>query len=168
MSVILCDYLAFDQALGNTGVVAVKDGDVLWRKTITTAPNHAGTPGSLDRSVEYADLVDEVFGVFKPRLVLVETPPVGRGMHRPESSLLAAAAICICAHRWGVPWRAVSAQKAKKLLAGNAKATKHEVRAAVEVALPGVGKSSPYNEHIVDALALVLCAMDQDGVGRVR
>lgn len=63
--------------------------------------------------------------------VVYETPPVGGGMARPESSLMAALAIQIWAANNGLDTMMLPAQRAKILICGNGNATKREAHAAL-------------------------------------
>lgn len=88
--------------------------------------------------------------------VVHEMPPVGGGMVRPESSLIAATTLWCASYKFGISIDMMGAQKAKKRWTGYANATKTEVRQAVLKPYPQFAKSKPWNQDICDAVALGL------------
>lgn len=156
--------IAFDQALANTGWVQVqfKRGHLPIVIEVgmlgTEAPDLKGHAANLTRSL---DLYHQFGWVLDRRvcdLVVHETPPVGSHMSRPESSLLAADGLWHTADRLGLTVKMVANQRAKKILAGNAKVDKRGLRLAVLQHLPDLERRRPANEHTYDAAALALTA----------
>jgi hypothetical protein len=108
-----CHIMAVDQSLRATGVVLLST--VLNRLTIVRADILATTPSeraqghedTLQAAVQLQMLFERYLvhleGPLPPYRIVHEAPPLsGRGMHRPESSLLAAAALRAAA-RFRVP-----------------------------------------------------------------
>lgn len=100
---------------------------------------------------------------FKPDLVIHEMPPISNAYVRGDSSLMAAVAIraarsAICPE---TPIRMVSAQHAKKVLTGNAKASKAEVKFEVLRVAHGLAMLKPLNQDVTDAVALALVAINE-------
>lgn len=163
--------MAFDQSLSNTGMVLIEmniDGvhRVVGTGMIRTeaTPPLKGHAANLVRSKDIFLEVIHLLSAHKPDMVVVETPPVGPKMSRPESSLLAADAIihaveAINAVGMGevqIGYDIVSAQRAKKFLTGKANADKKLIRQPVDALLPSLASHKPCNEHIYDAAALAL------------
>lgn len=150
--------LAFDQSLANCGwvLLAAKPSLVAWG-TIKTEPA-GGMIGNIERGTELAAQVRQVFAAYGYEIasVVLETPPILGISRRGESSLLAAQVIHTEATRGGYSVSFVGAQRVKKRLTGNARASKREVKQAVA----GWGLSpAKLNEHVSDAVGLGLVAM---------
>lgn len=151
--------LVFDQTLSSTGWVWVRsdiDGlKLIDHGTIKTAPlEKEGHMANLQRSpLVYSQVLDLAYRFDRVVDFLIhEMPPVGRpGMHRPESSLMAATVIHIVGSRLGIPVTAVSAQSAKRTLTGFANAPKNVVAEAIRDLWPDMKLP---NEHVRDAWAL--------------
>ena len=120
-----------------------------------------GHEGNLKRACECYDAIKPLLVNAVRPLVVHETPPVGDGMSRPESSLLAAVAIRIAAHEREIPVHMVAAQRAKRRLTGRANATKPEMKDALARFWPHLPLKRPYNEHVRDTLALGIVAYEE-------
>lgn len=163
--------LTFDQSLANTGYVvldyclavgiSILEMDVIHTYTVN---NNTSWTDTLQRGTQLAPHVSSLIIKYHPRLILHEMPPVAKGpfIHRSDSSIVTAEAIWVVADMAEIPVVMVSAQKAKKHLTGNAKASKQEVRAALEaryeekLRMPGFRR----NEHTFDALALAVTYLE--------
>jgi Holliday junction resolvasome RuvABC endonuclease subunit len=159
--------LIFDQTLASSGWVAyVANGsgmDFARSGMILTPVSEDGHLGNLTRGATVHGEMDSLLYLWRPDIVVCEMPVVKQGrMKRTESSLLAAQALFIAARVHDVPVEMIGAQKAKKFLTGFTNADKNQVRAAVQERLPGIqDRLKPYNEHVVDALALGLTAINE-------
>lgn len=161
--------VAFDQSLSNTGFLIVKfsvDGAHVVSETgmirTETPASLRGHAANLSRSTAVFRQVVELLEGECPDMVLVETPPVGPKMSRPESSLLAADAVFHAVesvnreHHTQIGYGLGAAQRAKKFLTGKANADKKAIRDPVLHFLPDLKNYSPLNEHIYDAAAIAL------------
>ncbi len=143
--------LAYDQTLTNTGFAYIDHSENgLWVQTemFTQFTDDAGHMGSIAKfKMLHETLADSHWeGTHIP--VIFETPPV-QG-YRIESSLMAAAAICLV-YPNTIP---VSNQHAKSVIVANHMATKAQVGAAVNnLVTDHIG---PWNEHTRDAVMLGL------------
>jgi Holliday junction resolvasome RuvABC endonuclease subunit len=143
--------LAYDQTLTNTGCAYIEHSEQgLWVQTemLIQHTDDAGHMGSIDK---FKMLHRSLSG--SPRAstfipVIFETPPV-QG-YRIESSLMAAAAICLV-YPNTIP---VSNQHAKSVIVANHMATKAQVGAAVNNLV--TDHLGPWNEHTRDAVMLGL------------
>jgi len=165
--------VSFDQALVNTGV-ATYDGTSVAGWTLR-APKETepltGWDRTFARSVALqAKVLDLVAGLAfdASRLAVVyEAPPSGKGkITRPESAILGGHCV-----EWACRQLAqdrmignvevfrVSSQKAKSLIAGNPKADKAEVRAAMIATYNPQQVGACTNEHERDALANLITWM---------
>lgn len=166
------EVLAFDQSLRSTGWVMAylpesgANVNVLRAGTLRTVPGaERGPQQNLGSAIEMYDQVDRVLArcLRLDTVVVYETPPVGGKMARPESSLLSALAILLALrnrapNRWATM---VSAQKAKRLICGNANADKQVAHKALfDHCAPWITYYELVtNEHTRDALMLALTAM---------
>jgi Holliday junction resolvasome RuvABC endonuclease subunit len=163
--------IAFDQAIANTGwcVMYHQEGissEILDAGTIKTTASDDRTSwdDTLHRSTQVMSGVLELLWKHVPDLVLHEMPPVGSGpfMRGTYSSVCAAVAVRCAAMTAALPIAQVSAQEAKKLLTGDGNARKPEVRKAVTKIIEEGGlfvnpeTKIRLNEHIIDAIALIL------------
>lgn len=136
-----CVLLAADQTLGNCALVLLQVSDgavsVLWATTLRTQPpSKTGHAGTLERSVELQSLIlntiPEAFADLPhPTLLAYETPPKGKLVQRPESSLLAAHCLLFVCDMMGWTNVTVGSQKAKSHICGNHRAEKAEAHAAL-------------------------------------
>lgn len=163
--------IAFDQAIANTGwcVMFHQEGissEILDAGTIKTVASDDRTSwdDTLFRSTQVMAGVLELLWKHVPDLVIHEMPPVGSGpfMRGTYSSVCAAVAVRCAALQAILPVAQVSAQEAKKFLTGDGNAKKPEVRQAVnKIIEEGWLFVNPetkirLNEHIIDAVALIL------------
>lgn len=158
--------LAFDQTLSSTGwclmrskgyiVEAVRTG------MCTTNAENKGSDQDLVRGELIFNQFQTVIENNEPMWIVHEAPPVGGGkLSRPESSLLAALALRIAAAQYVTPLTMIHARKAKNRLTGNPGATKKEVREGVLWQLPTITDFKPLNEHVYDAAAIGLVAIEE-------
>lgn len=159
--------VAYDQALVHTGwaalhydqrahvVTAFDCGEIDLSDFAVDLGGHAQT---MARAVEYSRRLRRL-GLGTPDVAVFETPPAGRGMARPESSLVAAALINVHFSDSYVKMEMIGAQAAKKAMTGSAKATKAQVAAVVRGRL-GWGPRQ-HNQQITDAAALGLTYIDR-------
>lgn len=152
--------LAFDQSLAHTGWAIVDAQGVVAVTGMLTTPSAGGPIGNVERAVEIAAQVEDLLAerASEYQAIVMETPPAGYGMKRPESSLLAAAAIHTAADRRGLMVEYVGAQRAKRVMTGKPNASKAEMKAAV-CARTNLADCKPCNEHVSDAVGLALVAM---------
>lgn len=156
--------IAFDQTLANTGWALFCKGDLRATGMIITPVSDDGWRGNIRRGTYIEAEVDQLFFLWQPTFVVCEMPTTVGRYQRPESSALAAQAISIAASRREVGFDLVSNNHMKKVLLNVVtKVTKAQVRAAVEERLPDAKTFKPYNEHVVDAIALGLTAI-HDGL----
>lgn len=155
--------LAFDQSLANTGWALIEGVTIHKTGNIKTAPSAKGHEGNLSRAWEVKVAVDELLEYLEPDFVVHELPPMPvPGMRRPESSLLAAAAVQFAARGAGVPMLPmVSAQAAKMRWAGDSNADKKRVRESIQRLDPAVRVIKPMNEATYDAIAVGWFAAEQ-------
>ena len=158
--VVCGNVLAFDQALANTGWCLMRPiYPYVIRTGVIRTDTDIGHEGNLSRTILVHDAVKALIDTHLD-LVVHETPPVGPGMYRPESSLLAATAIRIAAHDHGVALTMAPAQRAKVRLTGDAQATKADIKAGIKKLWPHLPILGPWNEHVRDAIALGIVAME--------
>lgn len=143
--------LAYDQTLTKTGYAYIDHSENgLWAQTgmLTQFTDDAGHMGSIDKfKMLHESLADSHWAdTFIP--TIFETPPV-QG-YRIESSLMAAAAICLV-YPNAIP---ISNQHAKSVIVANHMATKAQVGAAVNNLV--TDHLGPWNEHTRDAVMLGL------------
>lgn len=157
--------LAFDQTLANTGWALLIDGVPQRTGMIITPANDEGWRGNIKRGTRIEAEVDTLLFEMLPAFVVAEMPVTKGKFARPESSALAAQAVSIAASRRDIPFDLMSNQHMKKVIVGRtASVSKADVRTAVERLLPGVNLFKPYNEHVVDAIAIGLTAhYDEQG-----
>jgi Holliday junction resolvasome RuvABC endonuclease subunit len=160
--------LAFDQSLASTGWVLLSvHGDSGSTVVLTGTLRNVGDPlkGSarvLERFDELrADLYDITRLVLPETLIVHESPP-SAAMMRPESSLLAAAAVRTVFSPRKVG--AVQGQHVKKVVTGNGNAAKPEVAKAVKAMTWIQGIDLLKNEHQRDALAIAVTFMIDEKV----
>jgi Holliday junction resolvasome RuvABC endonuclease subunit len=158
--------VAFDPAIANTGYAVVdRSGERLHILDMgvfstTATPDRSSWDATFKRAVALDVFVRGLLCKWTPALVLHEMPPVGGGptIHRADSSIVASCVVQLASAALEVPVQMVSAQKAKKVLTGKAKADKKQVRRVLEEMFPAEVKtrSLRWNEHSADALALVV------------
>lgn len=167
------EVLAFDQSLSATGWVHLRKAPAqLWVVAAGTEsggdPQTRGPEQSLDRGLALYDKVVHVVSRYLnravqiPVLIVFETPPVGGKMSRPESSLLAGLVVKIAADRMAGPRPVmVSAQRAKKVICGDANADKRDAHASLLLnCAPWIsGYSAITNEAHRDAAMIGLTAL---------
>lgn len=156
--------LGFDQTVRNTGVALVESTPagcvVLHAETArTSAAVQAGWDSTLrsaaDQADQLAELVSRLVGRWPDLVVVHELPAVGAAF-RPESSILAALGVHLAARPHGRPVHLVQNQQMKRLVTGDAKATKDGVKRAL-LAMPWLdGREHLTNADIRDAAALAL------------
>jgi len=157
--------LAFDQSLSDTGVVFLIGSRIAHTENIRIEKK-AEFQGKdfLERAVELKDAVRVLVMDYRPDVVVIESPPMGRSGHlkSSESSLMAATAIRLAIS--DTPLMVVSAKRAKKRLTGNGNAKKPLVRKAVLDMLVrlGMDKPKPFNEAVADALAVGWTACEDE------
>lgn len=157
--------LAVDQTLGASGWAYIEpDGTVYDTGTVRGHTDLTGHAGTLDKgTLLFAGFLG-LLEVYKPSLVVHETPPVskpGNKMMRPESSLVAANSLRNAAHHYGVPVKMIGSQKAKHRFTGQRDADKKQVRAALVSLDPRLATHKPMNEHIADGIALGWVALEE-------
>jgi|HubBroStandDraft_6_1064221.scaffolds.fasta_scaffold717569_1 Holliday junction resolvasome RuvABC endonuclease subunit len=163
--------MSFDQSLANTGYVvldyclavgvSVLEMNVIHTYTVNDNTSWTDT---LQRPTQLVPPISALIGKYHPRIILHEMPPVGKGpfVHRSDSSIVTAAAIWILADMAEIPVQMVAANRMKKHITGNAKASKAEVRAALEarfddkIRMPGFRR----NEHTFDALGIAITYLE--------
>lgn len=157
--------LAFDQSLSSTGYALItcdNDGAYIWETgVLKTTHDLRGHEKTLQRYLELVhdldDLVDKVGTV---QDIVYETPPVGGRMIRPESSLLAAAAVLVCTEDFKP--HMISRQKAAKRWTGKGNSTKKEIRdALMSFGYTPKEWGLAWNEHVADALSIGLLFCEQ-------
>lgn len=157
--------IAFDASLVNTGWVIIRGWlrglDVIGRGTIRPQTEQTGYMATWERArlLEAALLGNALVASHvhdEVTLVAVEAPPVGGGLHRTESSLVAGLTV------WRqAPFRcaAVSATHVSAVLLGDPKilsrARKPAIKAAVCSYVPEAAKRG-WTEHERDALSVAL------------
>ncbi len=163
--------LSFDQSLANTGYVvldyclavgvSILEMDVVHTYTVN---NNTSWTDTFQRATQLAPHVSSLIIKYHPRIILHEMPPIGKGpfVHRSDSSIVTAVAIWLVADMGEIPVAMVAANKMKKHLTGNPKASKAEVRAALEarydekLRMPGFRR----NEHTFDALGIAVTYLE--------
>jgi Holliday junction resolvasome RuvABC endonuclease subunit len=158
--------LALDQSLGAAGFVLVTSTPSFFTVHLagTLATDETTVRGheqSLLRGVEIYQSMTRLVTMaceWSDRVVFLhETPPVGGTMARPESSLLSALAFRIALSQRNLVPMMVGAQSAKRLICGNANATKREAHAKLAEYAPWInGYDLVTNEGRRDALMLAL------------
>jgi Holliday junction resolvasome RuvABC endonuclease subunit len=158
--------LSFDQSLSSTGWVHLRatPGHVQIMDTGTLV--NAGDPlkGSarvLDRFEELVQQLRSMQHLLRDGILIVHESPPSAAMMRPESSLLAAAAVRV-ALDVGVDM--VQGQHVKKIVTGNGNAKKAEVAKAVKAMTWIQGIDLLKNEHQRDALAIAVTFMIDEKV----
>lgn len=153
--------MAVDQSLSATGwVVMALDAarpKVVHHGTLLTV--YVGDRGYADGMLTRGALLYESFMslllVHQPVLIIHETPPMGQtNMRTAESSTLSAMALRCAASANHIPVEMVHARHAKKVLTGDANATKQAVKAVVAQAVDGLPNRFP--EAVADAVAVAL------------
>lgn len=159
--------LVLDQTIAKTGwVYGVSDDLSFHAKAtglFTTDMLAKGHEDNLRRADVCFRQYCSMLEAFKPDLVVHEMPPISNAYVRGDSSLMAAVAIraarsAICPE---TPIRMVSAQHAKKVLCGDAKASKADVKTAVLRRAHGLAHLKPLNQDVTDAAALALVAIEE-------
>ncbi len=161
--------LAVDQTLTSSGWVLLQATggahpriEVIRTGMCKTNPDESkGHESNLARGELMHRQFEVVIENNEPMGVVHELPPAGGQMARPESSLLAALGLRIAAATYLTPIVMVGAQRAKNRLTNDAKASKQAVRAGVLWQLPNITDFKPLNEHIYDAAALGLVAIEE-------
>lgn len=163
--------MAFDQSLRNTGWVILDTTSenpwVEYSGTLkTTATSQKGWQSTLDSAVEMYEKIEQTVAVNRfdtEMLYAFESPALfGR---RLESSALAAFCIRLVANQYEAETEMVSAQKMKKLITGNANASKADVKTSI-LDLTWIGGAETLkNEHERDALGIGLTALALRGRG---
>lgn len=163
--------LAVDQTLNSSGWVILRssaDGVRIGAGgTLRAWTEKTGHEGTLQQGEILFDLFCDTIAAYEPNFIVHEFPPISRPglkMSRPESSLVAADSLRCAARAKGVPaLPMVGAQQAKLRFTGKPNAEKSEVKAALETLYPELTERSPMNEHIRDAIALGLVALEREG-----
>lgn len=149
--------LAVDQSLDNSGIVWFdydKSLSIVGRALLSCPYLLSGHAASLKRAQELIPLFRSYFDDMD--IVIYEIPPLGNMVQRPESSLLAAMAVCVAAESVGVlSCEGVSPNKAKKFLTGSGVANKTKVREGLYQKFPEMAKHK-LNQHQADAAALAV------------
>jgi Holliday junction resolvasome RuvABC endonuclease subunit len=153
--------LLVDQSLASSGVVCMSFGSTTTLRYWLTLKSLIALDGpvpSLDRAAQLSTEFSKLIQFSSCHLdgIVYETPPLSmNGLQRPESSLLAAAALRIAAHQSYLPAYAISANRAKNLITGNSNAKKKDVREVLLNQFPFL-QNHRLNEHQIDACALGL------------
>lgn len=162
-------WLGFDPSLRNTGWIVILGGDVWDRGVFNTEPGEdlKGIADNIRRANEIGDAAHELIWKHMRRpsgLRLAAELPAVHG-HRIDSALLSSQAIYSAgSHLIDEPMVFINSQHAKKRVAGDAKASKQKLKAAVLKLLPGLegtpypGTGGLFNEHIADAAAVAIVA----------
>lgn len=156
--------ISFDQSLAHTGWVYLEvEGHTATLMACGQRDSQISLKGHLASIERSASLCSEMEGVLRTICgpkdpVIYEIPPVANRVQRPESSLLAAAALYWAAGnvRRIQPFRVygVSAQKSKKIWTSNPNASKKLVREALFRWDPALKeRNNKLSEHQIDALA---------------
>jgi Holliday junction resolvasome RuvABC endonuclease subunit len=157
--------LCFDQTLAKTGWVLLDTADraLLATGMLTTPPLDTGDEGNFVRMLDLNKQMRAVMGrtLVGPYAVAVvhEMPPIG-AYSRPESSLLAGAALRFAAESLGLPVTMINSRAAKKRLTGNANAKKSELAAPIEELFHLRLAPKPWNHDVRDAAAIGIVASE--------
>lgn len=162
--------LSFDQAIANTGyAIVVPDEaegiriDTMGLFQTTQLPGHQWED-TLQRSAQLFHFLVDLIREHRPTLILHETPPIGNGpgMHRTDSSIVAATVIRCAAAFTEVPTDMISNNRVKAHLTGNRNAKKKEVRDALKKRFETQLKTPGFrlNEHTYDALGIAITYLD--------
>ena len=171
-----CRYIACDPSLSATGLVAmeVHDGEVYVFGAVkigTEKTDKVGWEDTFLRSQQLKEkmrpIIGELAELYGNTFIqgVNEAPPVGNGMMRTESSILAGYVFReVCAEQGIDSAALVTAHAHKALLCGNGKASKKEHGEAVKRLLPDIfdGKLIS-NEALRDALSIGLYAAHRLG-----
>ena len=164
--------LSVDQTLGASGWAILQWNLTLDRLSVcetgmvSTTSDLTAHEGNFDQSDQIFVQFYDLLGAVLPDVIVHEYPPISRPglkMRRPESSLLAADALRHAAIIRGIPIaKMVPAQRTKTRFTGNPKATKADIKVAVEALDPSTKSMSPMNENVRDAIANGWLAMEGD------
>lgn len=159
-------FLAVDQSLTAAGWALIQPtGAVAETGTIKIPSEVTGHEGTLLRGSEQFLEFHRILRLYMPAMVVHETPPISRPgmkMMRPEASLVSANSLRCAAILLGIPVKMVGSQKAKTRWTGKRDASKKEVRQALLAIDPTLAERKPFNEHIVDAIALGWVALESE------
>lgn len=169
--VLLCHWtgsmLSWDQTIAKTAWTHIicRDGEapmvVATGMCPTDKTDIKGWGDYLDRAEGLFEQIQAVIDIIKPDLIVHEAPPMGSGLSKPESSLVAGTAVRLAAKATGIPVCMIHAQHAKKRLTGNGNADKKLVRAAILERWPSVNDLRPKNEDTFDAIAVGVIAAER-------
>ncbi len=174
-----------DQSLASSGMVLVKVDptraflsedptsvsgtecvQVLWKGLLASAIAIEGSANIIERGVTLIDAFESHLIHLRStakmqgdylHAIIYETPPSANRMQRPESSLVAAVALCYAAKRLNIDTIAFSANSAKRFFTGYANAKKSAVKERLLEMYPHIVEDR-LNEHQMDALALVIAS----------
>lgn len=142
--------LAYDQTLTNTGFAFIDNNEdhlLVQTEMFTQSTNEASHMGSIDKFLKLHKALQN--RSWPTNLETVFEMPAVQG-YRIESSLMAAAAICLV-HPYARP---ISNQHAKSIIVANHMATKAQVGAVINGLVDD--HIGPWNEHTRDAVMLGL------------
>jgi Holliday junction resolvasome RuvABC endonuclease subunit len=159
--------LVFDQTISKTGWafgVSREDRfEVRATGVFLTDMLASGHEDNLRRAVRCYRQYKALLQSFVPDMIVHEMPPISNAYVRGDSSLVAAVAVRLAHDETfsSIPIRMVSAQHAKKVLTGNAKASKAEVKFEVLKLADCLAQMKPLNQDVTDAVALALVAINE-------
>lgn len=158
----------WDQTLSKTGGAIIRvtqSGSIVPMRTIMLEPTSTeeGNEGNFDKVVQLHRHFVAILTRENVKLVAHESPPVGGGkLMRPESSLMAATALRIACDTLGITVVMYRAQDVKLRLTGDKKASKAEVKAAIERLIPDVKALKPWNQDVSDAIGVGIHASERN------
>lgn len=157
--------VGIDQSLSKTGLVVVEcaptpDHPILLHHELIESPiTVTGLENTLKRAEELGEqwplILDDLWQKWKPYRIIHEIPTMSNALQRPESSLLAAYGLRLAARKLGIPFKAISANTAKKRLTGSGNASKAKMRERLKEEYPRFRRCG-LDTNQYDALALVI------------
>jgi Holliday junction resolvasome RuvABC endonuclease subunit len=158
--------LCFDQATNNCGWAIFIPGydlalpEIVEFGTIHMRAEHRlETERYLRKAASLGQAVHDLIDVYNPEAIVHEMPMSTYRRPGVISAWIAATVIRVEAARAHVPAMMVSNVMMKGTLMKNEKASKREVRDFIAALFPEVDGNRKYNEHVADAMALGLAAM---------
>lgn len=137
------------------GSIPVVDSKVLWTGDFKQElSGNEGFDGNWGMGLELESRLRQIVGERLPNQIVHEYPAVMG--HNVASSLMASMVVRSVANDLGIPIVAVGSQHAKKLITGNSKASKAEVKTAVLELHAEARTLRPMNTNVSDAIAVAL------------
>lgn len=150
--------LAVDQSLANSGWVVIDARtslDPVDRGTFSASTALEGNEANLKRGEDIYDVFCNWLAHMRCDVLVHEMPAARNTVQRPESALLAALSLRLAARSVGIPYKMISANRAKLVVTGFSRADKKRVRRTILERYPHL-TSMRMNEHVLDAYALAL------------